>query len=253
VLHSTKLWLAVALALVGACSDKDQKGAPAAPVFKVKGPNAPDGSNELLVRMESAQSDRFLLAVYTMPPGSSMVPPPDDPRQNGGWPRHVYRYDPATESLEAVDTDTWYKAEGEVCIGRLRGKPPRGWVTFNEPQGALHGAFGTTIATRGKYAVKSQVNPEGDRVAVLSADGPRSRSGQMMFFGGKSYRGQHYHEVLTLPDFKPVGEPVPIPLKYKWDVIIISWSPDGRYVIYRYGSSANTCIIPVPYNRSEQP
>jgi hypothetical protein len=102
------------------------------------------------------------------------------------------------------------------------------------------------VVTRGKDAVIYQGSPDGALIAVQSADGPNPAISIPLFGGGRGYRGQHYHEVFSYPDFKRIGEAVPIPLKWSEGWIYIAWAPDSKSVIYRYADKPDAVIVPVP-------
>ena len=149
----------------------------------------------------------------------------------------VYRYDRATRELALVPHERWEAGGGDVA------QCPSGFTTPaglrieskrgpSEPRLDRLLAGDRVIRTAGARALRIHESPSGRFAAVLSADGEREES-PVPFSGPGGADGQHFHELLSLVDFKRVGEPVRLPMTSK-EISSLGgcWSPDGRYVVY---------------------
>jgi hypothetical protein len=54
----------------------------------------------------------------------------------------------------------------------------------------------------------------------------------MPFSGGSAASGEHYHQVISLPDAVPLGKAVQLPLQQDSDLLVPCWSADEKTVIY---------------------
>jgi hypothetical protein len=174
--------------------------------------------------------------------------PPDWRDTPPGWPQIAYRFDPEARSVQEVTAAEWHAAEGPVHKRPYTETSCHGAVN----QEVLKSA-GRRKAGHGQYAITSDCDRSGVLIALLSADGPNPALSIPFLGGGKGYRGQHYHEVLTYADLSPVGKPIPIPLKWSVDATMMAWSPDSRFVIYRYKSRPDAVIVPVPEREPAAP
>jgi hypothetical protein len=202
--------------------------------------------------MESEQGRRFLIT--QVEPGMSglyALEREDSGKTDEPWGYPVFRYDPQRELLEGVNGKDWDTATGVLLSpGKYRGSG--GLPVFIDDLLRSLRYQGAPVRTKGTYDLAFAVHSPTGRLAVLSADGPEKD--EISFgFGKRRYRGQHYHEAFSLPDLQPLGEPVAIPLKHDEDWLSMTWSPDGRFVIYYESSFRRVCIIAVERKESEKP
>lgn len=141
----------------------------------------------------------------------------------------VYFYDPKTQNLSLVSTELWQKASGSIGNCELQVPPSPSKMDIDK-SGKLR-ASDIEVATAGTTILDLRVSPSGNKVAVLSADGPKDGS-ILPFLGSGGVAGQHYHQLLSLPGAVPIGKPVRLPLESKKVGITVCWSPDERYVVY---------------------
>jgi hypothetical protein len=142
----------------------------------------------------------------------------------------VYRYDPAAASLTAVSEQTWKAANGPIAECGKQFPPPPNVLRIDKASNALI-AGSREIPTAGRTVLKLIESPSKRWVAVVSASGPLKPS-LMPFSGGSAASGEHYHQVISLPDAVPVGKAVQLPLQQDSDLLVPCWSADEKTVIY---------------------
>jgi hypothetical protein len=141
----------------------------------------------------------------------------------------TYRYNPGAQRLFQVSEEVWQGARGPIgdCGSQLGSFPQELRL---DGSGKLL-ASGQEVAIAGEKFLALLRAPSGKKVALLSANDPAQGS-IIPFLGGGGASGQHYHQILSMPDAVLAGRPVSIPLKSKERFITICWSFDERYVIY---------------------
>jgi len=142
----------------------------------------------------------------------------------------VYRYDPAATSLTAVSEQTWNAASSPIAECGKQFSPPPDVLRIDKASNSLM-AGTRPISTAGRTVLKLTESPSKRWVAVLSAAGPL-KSSLIPFSGGSAASGEHYHQVLSLPDAVPVGTAVQLPLERDSDLLVPCWSADEKEVIY---------------------
>lgn len=153
-------------------------------------------SAALLIRRAHQGSGVFLLTqdvraevLAFNPQGGGIVPlAPSVPYQ-------VYRYDSHSRQLFMVPRETWDQASSEITDCRSQSnRPIKGVRRINDTLRV----DGTEVKTAGAFVLDSTVSPSGEKVAVLSAAGPKDFSGILPFLSGWGYWGPHYHQTLDL-------------------------------------------------------
>jgi len=100
------------------------------------------------------------------------------------------------------------------------------------------------IETIGERVLKFSMNVTGDLMAVLTVDGELDPPFYWWFFSRSGgYRGQHYVELFTLPEWKRKRSAVRIPLNTADGLESAYWSADGKYVVYSANDGKRLCII----------
>lgn len=165
----------------------------------------------------------------------------------------VWRYDPQDRTLDAASDADWRNARGEP---RNCGAPP--WIA--SPLGRHpktdHLILGNIFYSKGAYKgfdlvpfvgagiLDLRAAPSETMAAVHSADGPRGDPG-IPFFAVNwqgHFMGQHYHQIFSLPDGRPLGKPLRIPVRlYK----TICWSADEAFVVYINEDLTNVVVVHV--------
>jgi hypothetical protein len=142
----------------------------------------------------------------------------------------VYRYAPAERTLAPASEEEWRRGGPLVsCEEQL---PPRPSVLRIDPKSdRLLAADGREVRTAGRVVLAMRSSPSGKWVAVLSADGPKRVSAFPSIAGGGA-SGQHYHQLLSLPDAAPRGEPVRLNIGAADQVLTPCWSPGESFVAY---------------------
>lgn len=142
----------------------------------------------------------------------------------------VYRYDRSTRSLTPVSDETWQRARGSIAECGKQFAPSM-QVLHIDTQSHKLIAGKREIATAGRTVLKLIASPGAQRVAVLSADG-EPRPSALPFFGGSGASGQHYHQVLSLPEAVPIGKAARLPLQRDYDSLVPCWSADEKMIVY---------------------
>ncbi|UCC31890.1 MAG: hypothetical protein JSU86_06350 [Phycisphaerales bacterium] len=202
------------------------------PVFAISNP----GWGDLHLRLESEASDILLLT--RADPDSSI------PHYRTGA---VYRYEPTTQTVREVSVEQWNKATGKITrFDTMR--PSLHWRHVAVKNGAIlvsgDNIDSRTVETTGETALRRKVSPEGDLVAVLTADGEHDPVQHgWVFPSGGGYRGQHYVELFTFRDMQRRRPALRIPLTTEEGIESACWSADGRYIVYSSSNGKRVCII----------
>jgi hypothetical protein len=153
----------------------------------------------------------------------------------------VYRYDPASQILELVDSSLWDSGDSRVitCLGDEGVETPLvGRDDHLEFEGHRIEVAGNHIVTPLRPA------PTLPFVAVLSSDG----GGGVPFLSSRSSSGQHYHEVFSDETGARLLGPVRIGLTGDASRPIGCWSEDERLIVYAQPGTdrfTSICIVDV--------
>jgi hypothetical protein len=158
----------------------------------------------------------------------------------------IYRYDPAARELHTVALAEWRSATSPIanCVEQFSPNPRKLEISADAEAKLMDGS-GRSIATAGTFTENVTVSPDGKRVAVLSANGPKSVS-LLPFLGGPMPLGQRYHQVISMDDFKWVGTAVALPVQEKSDLLTPCWTADEKYVVYTDALFYFALVVPVP-------
>ena len=141
----------------------------------------------------------------------------------------VYSYDAERNTVTAVTDEEWQRARGTVAqCGQQFLKTEAMRVT--QEHKLLAG--GREIQAAGQTVLDAVESPSGRWVAVLSATG-RAGTSVLPFSAGGGAAGQHYHQLLSLPDLIWKGKPARVPTPQDFESLIPCWSADEQFVLYR--------------------
>jgi len=108
------------------------------------------------------------------------------------------RYIESEQDVVSATESEWRAAAGSAVLCtqswprprevRLGGVSKQLWVA------------GELVTTAAEHVISADVSPDGLLLAILSASGPATIGG--------GYRGQHYHQVFSLPEGRIVGQAV---------------------------------------------
>jgi hypothetical protein len=198
-------------------------------------------TGHLLLRLEKPGSDVLLLALQSKPP------PPGLERLVSIAPESVvYRYDPIKDELDPIGREVWEKATGPVTNPSSQYTPGdiEGGVGINYRELVLK-KKGRVVSTAGKAALRIEApSKESGFAAVLSA-ARKDWGPSIPFLSGTHGVGQHYHQIFSLPDLKPIGKTVRLPRMGEKSTVQMTWAPENRYVVYTDVFFGELCIIPV--------
>jgi hypothetical protein len=142
----------------------------------------------------------------------------------------AYRYDQHTRDLTAVTEQEWGRAGGPIAeCGKQF--PPSPQVLRIDEQSHRLMAGQRQIPTAGRTALKLAASPGNHFVAVLSASGDMQPS-LLPFLGAGGAAGQHYHQIVSLPDAVVIGTALRIPVQRDNDVLETCWSADEKTIVY---------------------
>ena len=179
----------------------------------------PNESQAFLVRRQTTDGDILLFTHQTT---EQLI-------EGGHGP--VYRFDPGNETFELVDDAAWDQGEGGVTScggGRGRETPFRVVGSFT-PSLEFNGQ---EVPVAGRVAVKLVFAPTASAVAVLSTDGSVQPP---LFSSGFSF-GQHYHQLFSEIDGKPIGEAVRLGVGGQVLAVVRGcWIDGDKYLIYSQG------------------
>jgi hypothetical protein len=142
----------------------------------------------------------------------------------------IYKYDPSRQSLTAVSNAEWLRTNTPITECGKQGYPSPSLLKIDTQSHQIF-AGDRTIKAAGRTALKLTEAPSGKFAAVLSASGNADTS-IIPFAGGSGASGQYYHQVMSLPDVRAVGQPVRLSVRRKYDSLIPCWSADERYIVY---------------------
>ncbi len=143
----------------------------------------------------------------------------------------VYRFDLENETFELVDDAPWDQTEGGItsCGGGRGRESPFGIVGSLTPTLEF---TGQDVPVEGGAAVKLIFAPAAPAVAVLSTDGSVQPP---LFSSGFSF-GQHYHQLFSEIDGKPIGEAVRLGVGGQVLALVRGcWIDGDKYLIYSQG------------------
>ena len=143
--------------------------------------------------------------------------------------RAVYLYDPDARFLRATTDKRWdaSRSPAAECVSRSQVFPEKIKV---EGERLLAGARGLPV--KGSVLLSLSYSPGGDRLSVLSADGPRKASLLPSLGGGQNAKGRHYQQVFSVESGSPLGGAVALPFTTEREAYRACWSADGNYVFY---------------------
>jgi hypothetical protein len=159
----------------------------------------------------------------------------------------VYRYDPQTRKVTPVDAaDAQPKrAPAATCEQQYPAKALR----LEPATGDLLTASSAAVSLGGRFAVATRTAPSGRYAAILSASG---RGESVMPFLGRGSRGPFYHDVVTLPDGRPLSPAVRLPFPSDVTAIVFCWSPNDAYVVYADALLTGVAVVAVSTSGARQ-
>lgn len=163
------------------------------------------------------------------------------------WWKEIYRYEPRTQQLSLASDEDWRRASDPIAVCASQFQPPP-QVLYIDPRSDHLFAGTRQVATAGTTPLDFRSSPSGRQVAVLSANGAR-RQTYAHFYGPGGTSRQHYHQLFSLPDVKPLGPPVALPLKSEQAHLNICWSADEQYIVYASLSYSGLAIVPTNTSR----
>ena len=157
----------------------------------------------------------------------------------------VYGYRAATTELQTVSEEMWNSATGDIannCAKNRRAQATPG--LYIDRFGHLMNEQ-TLIKTRGERVLAFSRSPSGTRIAVLSADDRLHSGPEFPFSGSGPPVGQHYHELLSVPDLRPMGVARPVAVRSAERSYQLCWSNDEHFVVYADLELSHVCIVPI--------
>jgi hypothetical protein len=152
-----------------------------------------------------------------------------DEFEQGNKHRAVYEYDPKMKSLQKVPDSKWDGSMTPIteCASKPQ-KPPDKFKGIGEK---LY-FDNQEVPIKGAVLISSSYSPSGKAVAILSAAGPRKGSLMPFLGGGQNSNGQHYHQLFSVANGKPIGAVVKILFTTEKQAYPVCWSIDEKYVFY---------------------
>jgi hypothetical protein len=157
----------------------------------------------------------------------------------------ICRYDTRSREMTEARLSDWKLVAGfaREC-GQVDTKS-LSMVRINQKTNKLE-VNGKEVETVGMTNLRHGFSPSGEKIAVLSAAGPKFH-GVLPFFGGKSAFGSRFHQAFRLPDGETLGKTVILPYGgVSESVGVVCWSPDEKFVVYATLLHAELSIVPVP-------
>jgi hypothetical protein len=142
----------------------------------------------------------------------------------------VYRHQPRAGVLSQATPEEWLRAGGPIAECGKQTAPPQDVLRIEQQSHQLV-AGQRHLSTAGRNALSLAVSPGNRFAAVLSAAGEIHPS-ILPALGAGGAAGQHYHQLVSLPDGAVVGKAVRIPVGRDYDVLTACWSLDSRAVVY---------------------
>ena len=104
----------------------------------------------------------------------------------------------------------------------------------------------------GHYLLSSKRSPDGAKIAIVSAYGPRSPEHEGMFTGGgERVFGSRYLEIRSLPRLELIGWPYRIEISSRIRKPVICWSDEGKHIVI-YGqekyADSTFSVVATPAN-----
>jgi hypothetical protein len=152
-----------------------------------------------------------------------------DEFEKGNMHRAVYEYDPKAQNLRKVPDLKWDAAASTIteCFSQSQQFPEKFKVNGEKL------FFGNReIPIKGAVLISSAYSPSDNAVAILSADGPRKRSNMPFLGGGQNSKGQHYHQLFSVANGKPVSVALKLQFTTEHQAYSACWSIDEMYVFY---------------------
>lgn len=205
-------------------------------------PDAEMDSRELLyVRPETMGSDVLLLTHQT-------ARQREEDEQDGvignGPHNAVYRFDPGAETFELVGDEAWDGATGFVTDCTRSSVRDTAFATPGHDELIFEGE--PLAVAGGGDLLRIAGAPSSPAVAVLSTTGI---SFSRFFTPGST--GQHYHQLFSEIDGRPLGEPVRLGVGSNSATVRARWTWDEQYVIYHHDEVMGRlaydliCVVPV--------
>lgn len=142
----------------------------------------------------------------------------------------VYAYDPERRSLAPAAQGAWERATGTIVECEKPFSPIEPGLRIDGKTHKLM-AGSREVETAGKTPLAVTNSPSGRLVAVHSSTGAMTE-GILPALAGGHPTGQRLHQTFVLPEAKPVGPTVRIPVHSDSQHFRPCWSADERFVIY---------------------
>jgi hypothetical protein len=142
----------------------------------------------------------------------------------------AYRYDGSTRTLAPVTEQEWIRAAGPIAECGRQGPPSSQVLRIDQPSHRLL-AGSREIPAAGPVVLALTESPSHRFVAVLSASGPAQPS-LVPFLGAGGAAGQHFHQVVSLPDAAVAGSAIRVPVQRSEDVLTACWAADEKAIVY---------------------
>lgn len=153
----------------------------------------------------------------------------------------VYQYDAQTKQFSVTTIDVWQNAAGQIEDCTMQIGPARHQLRIDEHHKLLNGTQ-KVLDVKGRVHLWRQFSPAGDKVAILSANGPAALSIAPAIGSGGS-AGTHYHQIFSFPSLTPIGVAQPLPFTSKDNAYSSCWSADAKYVVYSDPLQFNLVIV----------
>ncbi len=160
-----------------------------------------------------------------------------------GIEKDVYKYDPNTKKVDAVESRAWEEAQGVVTHFNMWGPPMRPERIIVDNFKLYRWKFSGNrpreqMPTRGKYVLRTKPSTTGKWLAVLTSDGGDGEKPNQKL-------GQHYVEVFSWPKTKLPGLAFPIPYTEADVIDPLCWSQDDTYLVVAPYRRPGFCVIEV--------
>ena len=209
----------------------------------------PEVANNTSQSLVSPLFDTWPGWMNTQLPGQILIRDSDDKKllltvrdefEKGNKHRAVFLYDPNAQNLQQVSDEKWGTETNPIteCFSQSQQVPEKFKVSGEKL------FFGNQeVLIKGAVLVSLAYSPSSNKVAVLSADGPRKGSIMPFLGGGQSSKGQHYHQLFSVADGSPIGSFVKLPFMTEKEAYHACWSANGKYVFYTALLNENITVI----------
>jgi hypothetical protein len=155
----------------------------------------------------------------------------------------AYRYDARARTLAAVAEPVWLRAKGSIaeCGTQI---PPAPQVLTIDPKSHRLIAGTREVPTAGRTVLALTESPGHRFAAVLSADGPAPKS-LLPPLGSGVPAGQRFHQVVSLPDVRAIGNPIRIPVRRPEDVLAVCWTVEENAIVYHDILFAHLSVVEI--------